>query len=406
MFKRMDVSRRAMLKTAIIGAATTTLPAMPRIAAAAEPIKIGMPMALTGPVAGVGAQMRRACEFWAKQVNAKGGLLGRPLQLIIVDTEGNPANAVRRAQEMVERDGVRILTAITASNEALATVPKLAEWDTIFVSGDNGDGRLTGESLVPNFFRPNVSGPMGTRAVSLYLRDTKMKNFYGLGMDYAWGHNSMEVFEAECKRAGKNFIGAVFSPTGTKDFSTYITRIRQSGADGVYLVLSGDDNAGFLTQAKQYRLGDKMQLLTELIDQITINSTGDATVGLIGGSRYPYTYDIPANKAFVAAWQAEYKAFPDMFEGDQYQSCIVLQAGIEKAGSIEAAKLRAALEGLEVDSIKGRVVMRACDHQGEQQGFVIKIVKRDGMEHPVPEVIATYAADRVTPPCNKMVYDN
>lgn len=403
MFTTTKISRRTALGTAM---AAASVPAMPRGLYAAESIKIGMPMALTGPVAGVGAQMRRACEFWAKEVNAKGGLIGRPVQLIISDTEGNPATAVRKAQEMVEKDGVRLLTAITASNEALAVVPRLTEWDTIFVSGDNGDGRLTAESLVPNFFRPNVSGPMGTRAVSLYLRDSPMKKFYGLGMDYAWGHNSMEVFEAECKRANKTFLGAVFSPWGTKDFSTYITKIRQSGADGVFLVLSGDDNAAFLSQAKQYRLGDKIQLLTELIDQMTINATGDATIGLIGGSRYPFTYDIPANKAFVAAWQAAYNTPPDMFEGDQYQSCVVMQAGIEKAGSIEAAKLRSALEGLAVESIKGRVLMRACDHQGEQQGFVIKIVKRDGMEHPVPQVIATYPADRVTPPCNKMVYDN
>jgi branched-chain amino acid transport system substrate-binding protein len=93
-----------------------------------------------------------------------------------------------------------------------------------------------------------------------------------------------------------------------------------------------------------------------------------------------------------------------MFEGDQYQSCVVLQAGIEKAGSIEAAKVRAALEGLVVDSIKGRIVMRACDHQAEQPGFVVKVVKKEGMEHPMPEVIATYPAERVTPPCNQMVY--
>ena len=85
---------------------------------------------------------------------------------------------------------------------------------------------------------------------------------------------------------------------------------------------------------------------------------------------------------------------------------MVLQAGIEKAGSIEAAKLRTALEGLALDTVKGHIVMRACDHQAEQPGFIVKVVKKEGMEHPMPEVIATYAADRVTPPCNKMVYDN
>ncbi len=393
----MSVSRRVLLQAAAVAG-------MGRGAFAAEAIKIGIPVALTGPVGGIGAQMRRACEFWAKQVNAKGGLLGRPIELIIEDTAANPATTVRKVQEMVERSGVRLITCIVASNEALAVVPKLAEWDTVFVSGDNGDGRLTAESLVPNFFRPNVSGPMGTRAVTLWLRDSPMKKFYGIGMDYAWGHNSMEVFEAEAKRAGKEFLGAVFSPIGTKDFSTYITRIRQSGADGCYLVLAGDDNVAFLTQAKQYRLGEKLQLLTEQVDEMGINASGDAAVGLIGGSRYPATLDNPANKVFVAAWQAEYGRLPQMFEGDQYQSCVVMQAGIEKAGSIEAAKLRAALEGLVVTSIKGPITMRACDHQAEQPGFVVRVVKKEGMEHPVPEVIAIYKADRITPPCNQMAY--
>ncbi len=186
----------------------------PLFAGAADVVKIGIPVALTGPLGGIGAQMKRGCEFWAKQVNAKGGLLGKQVELVVEDTTGNPATTVRKVQEMVERDGIRLITCIVASNEALAVVPKLAEWDTIFISGDNGDGRLTAESLVPNFFRPNTSGPMGTRAVALWLRDSKLTKFYGLGMDYAWGHNSMEVFQSEAKKAGKTFIGAVFSPTG------------------------------------------------------------------------------------------------------------------------------------------------------------------------------------------------
>jgi branched-chain amino acid transport system substrate-binding protein len=401
--KTAGVSRRSLITTAMAGAAATTLP---RSASAAEPIKIGLPVALTGQSGSIGAQMRRAIEFWAKEVNAKGGLLGRQIELVIEDTAGNPATAVRKAQEMVERQGVRILTGIVASNEALAVCPKLAEWDTIFVSGDNGDGRLTAESLVPNFFRPNVSGPMGTRVVALYLRESPMKTFYGMGMDYAWGHNSLEVFEAEVKRAGKTFLGAVYSPIGTKDYSTYITKIRQSGADGVYTVMAGDDQNGFLAQAQQYRLSDKTQIMTEIVDMQIVRAIGDAGIGLIGSSRYPFTYDSPANKIFVAAWQKEFGRVPDVFEGDQYQSCVVLQAGIEKAGSTDTAKLRAALEGVVIDSIKGKVTMRACDHQGVQQGFMVKVVKRAGMATLMPEVIATYPADRVTPACNKMTYDN
>ena len=130
-------------------------------------------------------------------------------------------------------------------------VPKLAEWNAIFMSSDNGDGRLTGSSFVPNFFRANISGPMETRAISLWLRQAEFKNFYALGMDYAWGHNSIGVFQDEVKKAeARTSSATVYSPIGTKDFSTYITKIRQSGADACFLVLQGDDNNAFLSQAQ------------------------------------------------------------------------------------------------------------------------------------------------------------
>src|SRR3984957_1293183 len=125
----MPVSRRTLLQTAAaMGFAGNAF-------AAADPIKIGIPVALTGPLGGIGAQMRRGCDFWAKQVNAKGGLLGKQVELVVEDTTGNPATTVRKVQEMVERDGIHLITCIVASNEALAVVPKLAEWNTIFISG-------------------------------------------------------------------------------------------------------------------------------------------------------------------------------------------------------------------------------------------------------------------------------
>ena len=80
--------------------------------------------------------------------------------------------------------------------------------------------------------------------------------------------------------------------------------------------------------------------------------------------------------------------------------------GIGKAGSIDAGKLRPGLENIEIESIKGNVTIRACDHQGEQQGFMVKVVKKDGFDKPIPELIATFPADQVTPACGKMTYDS
>jgi branched-chain amino acid transport system substrate-binding protein len=393
------LSRRSLLGAALAGTA------LPRFSHAADPIKIGMPLALTGPLGSVGQEMKNGAQLWAKVENAKGGLLGRPIELFITDTAGDPATCVRKAQELVERENCRVFFGMTLSSEALAVVPKLAEWNAIFVSSDNGDGRLTAASLVPNFFRSNISGPMGTRAVSLYLRDAPFKNFYAIGMDYAWGRNSVGVFEEEVKKAGRNLIGSVFSPTGTKDFSTYISKIRQSGADALYMVLAGDDYNAFLTQAKQYRLSDKVQLLTEVVDLTSIRAVGDAAVGLIGSTRYTYTLDNPANKEFVALWQKEYGQVPDNNEGEQWQACQILAAGIRQAGGVETDKLRAALETIAIDSIKGHVAIRACDHQAIQQGYIVKVVKQED-PMPVPQVIATYPGDHTAPACNKMTYDD
>jgi branched-chain amino acid transport system substrate-binding protein len=397
------LSRRAALGA---GLAAMTAPAVLRHARGETPIRIGMPLALTGPAAEIGEQMRHGAEFWAKQVNSKGGLLGRQIELHIEDTTGDPATCVRKAQLVVERDDCHLLFGMVLSSEALAVVPKLAEWNAIFVSSDNGDGRLTGSSFVPNFFRANISGPMETRVISLWLRQGEMKNFYAIGMDYAWGHNSIEVFQDEVRKAKKNFVGAVFSPIGTKDFSTYIAKIRQSGADGCFIVMQGADNNAFLSQAHEYRLSNKVQLITSIVDLNSIRAVGDAALGLAGSTRYVFTIDNPANQAFVAAWRAEYGADPDVFEGEQWQACQILQAGIEKANSIEADKLRAALETVAVDSIKGHVAIRACDHQAVQGGYVVRVVKPEGAKTPLPQIIATYPGDEVTPACRQMTFES
>ena len=402
-------SRRTVLKVGLAGAATVASPALLGRAAEAEsgPIKIGMPLALTGALGSVGQQQKRGAELYVKLQNAKGGLLGRPIELLIEDTAGNPANCVRKAQEMVEREKCRLFTGITLSSEALAVVPKLAEWDAVFISSDNGDGRLTAASFVPNFFRANISGPMGTRAVSLYLRGAKLGKFYALGLDYAWGHNSVQVFEDEVKKSKKQFVGKVFAPTGTKDYSSYITKIRQSGADAVFLVLQGDDNNAFLSQSQQYRLPEKVRLLTEIVDLASIRAVGDAALGLVGSSRYSFTYDHPLNNEFVAVVEeGAGGGVPDTFEGEQWQCMKVFEAGITKAGGIEAAKLRPALEDLEIESVKGKVHIRKCDHQGVQQGFMVEVVKQQGFDTPVPKVIATYPGDSTTPKCNTMTFED
>src|SRR2546427_12651523 len=105
----------------------------------------------------------------------------------------------------------------------------------------NGAGALTAKSYNRYFFRVNTSGPMGARAVTLYLAESSMKRFYALGSDYAWGRDSVASFSSQITAVKKEVVGSDFPPVGTKDFASYIAKIRQPRADGVYLGLPAQD---------------------------------------------------------------------------------------------------------------------------------------------------------------------
>jgi branched-chain amino acid transport system substrate-binding protein len=332
-------------------------------------------------------------------------VLGRPIEFLFKDTQGNPADCVRKAQELVEKDDCRLITGVVVSSEARAIMPKLPEWKAFFISHGCGDGALTTkEFFVPNFFRANTSAPMGARALALYLKDSPEKNFIALGSDYAWGRSSVAAFEEQITAIGKNLTDKIYTPVGNKDYSTYITKIMQSGAKDCYIALQGDEARGFFSQAVQYELPKRVQLMTEIVAQDNIRSLGKDSIGLLGSARYVFTYDIPQNKEFAEAFLAEYKEIPDWTDGEMYQALMVMFAGIEKADSIDVDKLIPAMENLEVTSVKGPVLMRKCDHQGENQGFVVKVAASSKYPEPVAEIVKTYSREQITPDCLSTSY--
>ena len=159
------MERRHFLKATIIGGAATSFGTgvFLRRAYAQSPIKIGIPTVLSGGNAQYGIQAKRAAELFAKDIKAKGGVLGRPVEFVYEDTGSDPANAVRKAQKLVEKDGVKFLTGVVLSSEALAISAKCPEWKVVFMSTINGAGALTAKSYNRYFFRINTSGPMGAR---------------------------------------------------------------------------------------------------------------------------------------------------------------------------------------------------------------------------------------------------
>ncbi|MBI2216603.1 MAG: ABC transporter substrate-binding protein [Candidatus Rokubacteria bacterium] len=395
------MKRREFLKSAVVsGGASLTVPAFLRRAYAQNAIKIGMPTVLSGGNAQYGIQAKRAAELFAKDVKARGGVLGRPVEFLYEDTASDPATAVRKAQKLVEKDGVKLLTGVVLSSEALAISAKCPEWKVLFMSTINGAGALTAKSFNRNFFRINTSGPMGARAVSLYLAEAPMKRFFALGSDYAWGRDSVGSFSKQIAAVKKHVVGKEFPPVGTKDFASYIAKIKQSKAEGCFLVLPGQDATIFLKQAHQFGLTREVKPIMEILELENMKAVGDAMAGTIGSSRYPFTVDTPRNRDFVTRFHALHNVYPDMFDGETYEGLEWLTQVIRKAGTADdIEKITEAWEDSTYEGLEGTFTMRKCDHQAVQPGFVVEAVKDPKYPHLIPKILATYPGDRVTPKC-------
>jgi branched-chain amino acid transport system substrate-binding protein len=371
-----------------------------RRAWAQNPIKIGIPTVLSGGAAQYGIQAKRAAELFAKDLKAKGGILGRPVEFVFEDTAGDPATAVRKAQKLVEKDGVKFLTGVVLSSEALAISAKCPEWKVVFMSTINGAGALTAKSWNRYFFRINTSGPMGARAISLYLGESPMKRLFAMGSDYAWGRDSVASFASQVTALKKEIVGREFPPVGTKDFASYIGKLKQSSAEGVYLVLVGQDASIFLKQAHQFGVTREIKPIMEILELENMKAVGDAMEGAIGSSRYPFTLDTPRNNDFVKRFHAMHNVYPDMFDGETYEGLEWLTQVMEKAKTADdVEKVIEAWEDSSYEGLEGKFFMRKCDHQAVQPGFAVQAVKDPKYPHLVPKVLATYPGDKVTPKC-------
>ena len=138
-------------------------------------------------------------------------------------------------------------------------------------------------------------GPNGARVLSLYLKDAPQTKYIAIASDGSWGRSSNNAFEEQIKKVGKVMVDKIFAPIANKDYSPYITKILQSGAEGCYVALLGDEARSFYSQAAQYGLAQRIQFVTEVIAQADIKVLGKDAIGLVGSARYPLTYDTPEN---------------------------------------------------------------------------------------------------------------
>ena len=362
-----------------------------------ESIKIGVPTALTGTYAGLGNEAVRAVEFAAEEVNAKGGIAGRKVEVKILDTEAKP-DVARKQAEKLALEGYNILTGTIASGEGLAMAPMLGRWDAIYVSTINKSDKLTGDSCVPRLFRVNKQDAQDAAVVKPWLATRKEGKWAILAADIAWGRDSGHSFVEAAKANKKDIVAEIYSPFGANDFAPFIQQIKSSGAEGLWVALAGRDAINFANQAKEYGIFDKVFVAgVSFVTDGNVKTLGAVSKGIWGIINYSSTLDTPQNKSFVAAWKKKYNGDePTNFEGETYIGMQVIFQAIERAKSVKPADLAIVMSGGSFDTILGKLTIRAADHQIMAPNYFGYIGDQDGKLRPI--ITMTIPADIATPP--------
>jgi branched-chain amino acid transport system substrate-binding protein len=348
---------------------------------AADTIKVGVDTPLSSTYAPIGKQVRWGAELAIKEINAAGGVGGRKFELIFEDEEANPPVAVRKAEKLLQQDKVDLLTGTVNSGSTLAVGQVAERNDRILVTTVSYATSITGAQCNANVFRVNANAYQQSSALTAWLtKNVPGKRYFFIGPDYEMGRSTISAFQDDIKRLGGTDVGATFPPLGAKDFSSYLGQIRAARPDVIMTATAGNDTVRLLTQLKEYgMLSDQLTLAgaAGAVTQENIGAMSGAGEGFVSAAGYAVDIDTPRNKAFVAAFKKEYQADPDLFGADTYGLFYLFKQAIEKAGSTETAKLRAAMEDMSWETPQGTKKIRKGDHQAIVDMLVVKVVGSD-----------------------------
>jgi branched-chain amino acid transport system substrate-binding protein len=236
------LNRRTLLKAgAVIGAAQIASPFV-RTARAADVIKIGVDNPLTGTYAALGKNEGIGMAMAVDEINAKGGILGRQVELSIEDsTSGDAGTAVAKARKLIDRDQVSFI--LGNINSALAqAIANVANEKGIFhvVPGGHTDS-VTGANCHWNTFRVCNTTQTEANAVAGAVIKNAGKKWYYLTPDYAFGHTLQAGMEKAAAKLGGTKVGEDLTPLGTTDFSSYLIKAQAANPDAIIMLQQGDD---------------------------------------------------------------------------------------------------------------------------------------------------------------------
>ncbi|MBI4560430.1 MAG: ABC transporter substrate-binding protein [Candidatus Rokubacteria bacterium] len=350
-----------------------------------EPVNIGVIQPLSGPVAASGNYVRMGTEIARDWINARGGVLGRPIQLLIEDNKSDPKEAASAAEKLIVRDKVPAIMGAWGSSMTLAVMPKLEEYGVPMVVETSSAASITRKGN-PWVFR--ISPPSEMEAVGLqkYLGDLGIKKADFLAVNTDWGRGAVTAFGEILKRQGAG-VGAVeFMDQAATDMSAQLTKIRGTGADTMFLTTSVEQITLVLKQAQEQRLVRKIISTggSSSPDQL-VKQAGAAAEGT-----YHLLFFLPwfpeampdgkLAQAFVDEWKRRGHPFQGLTEGFRgHDGVLTIVEAIRLAGKSEPKAIREALWKVNLMGVNGPIRFEKDGPPGKESAqsqpsiFVVQI---------------------------------
>src|ERR1700741_1228244 len=355
-------------------------------AAAQNPIRIGYPVILSGPGALIGEPSLKGAQMFVEEANAKGGVLGRRIELVIRDTKGNADEAVRVARDLILRENVDFLFGTLTSAEGPAVSPIAKENKIVFVVPVVKTDQLTApENLHPYVFRTASTTTIEGRTAAEILAKWKVKRVATMSPDYAFGQDVTRAFVDHLKklRPDIEIVDQQWPKLGETDYTPFINAQMSKKPDAVFSSLWGGHFVTFAKQAKPLKyfesFGSNFLGAGEAGAIETARAAGDDyPLGITANAydAFNWTDGPQAHKDYIARPKAFIKeAPPASWPITGYMGLQILTAAIAKAGSTDSDKVSAAMKDLKVDTPIGSQTIRSKDQQANRAQFWGKMTK-------------------------------
>ena len=368
--------RRTVLRAAgAIGALQVASPFI--IAARGDtPLKIGMVDPLTGVYAAPAQNEVTGARLAVDQINAKGGILGRPIDLLVEDSANDVGTGVQKTRKLIERDQATFIIGDVNSGIAQAMAQVTAEKKVLhIVSGGHTDG-ITGKDCKWNVYRVCNTTRMEANSVADLLFNKYGKKWHFITPDYAFGHTLQQACAEDLKKLGGTITGNELTPLGTSDFSAYLIKARAANPDVLLLLVQGSDMVNCLKQIVQFGMDKQIHIAGTQQELESLEALPpEARIGVWMFEWYWKQQGTPHVAEFVSEIRKRTNGkVPTARHWFGYTSVYSFALVANREKTLEAVKLARALGDFELpDEVKlqpNKVYYRSGDHQLMTSAFV------------------------------------